>query len=414
MILTDKKVNFGVIGLGNRGHGMMKSIQKLGDTAIVAVSDKYPDRIERAQNTMLERQGFAPAGFADYHELLTFKGLDAVYIAADWEMHVEMAIAAMEAGIPTALEVGGAYSVADCMKLVEVWEKTNTPFMFMENCCYDRGELLAASMARAGLFGRIVHCSGAYAHDLRDEVSGGNINRHYRLRNYICRNCENYPTHDLGPIAKILDLNRGNRLVSLTSVASLSAGLEEYIEKNKLWEKDPTLKGQKFNQGDIVNTILTCENGETILLTLDTTLPRFYTRAFTVRGTKGFYEQNTNTVFIDGVHSESEWTPWKNYATYSNNASEYEEKYLPSLWRDITPEQRAAGHGGMDYFELRAFTDAVRSGDEMPIDVYDAALWMSITPISEESIRNGGTRVEVPDFTHGLYKTRAPKDVVKI
>ena len=81
-------------------------------------------------------------------------------------------------------------------------------------------------------------------HDLRDEIAYGKENRHYRLRNYLSRNCENYPTHDLGPIAKILNINHGNRMLTLSSFASKSAGLHEFIMQNK--SDDERLKQAHF------------------------------------------------------------------------------------------------------------------------------------------------------------------------
>lgn len=126
---------------------------------------------------------------------------------------------------------------------------------------------------------------------------GGNVNRHYRLNNYMHRNCENYPTHELGPIAKILGINRGNRMISLVSVASKAAGLREFAKTDK--NPDKSLENATFRQGDIVNTVITCANGETISLKLDTTLPKYYSREFTVRGTKGLCLQEANMVFLE-------------------------------------------------------------------------------------------------------------------
>ncbi len=156
--------------------------------------------------------------------------------------------------------------------------------MFLENCCFGRHEMMSLNMLEKGLFGEIVHCSGSYAHDLRDEISHGNGRNHYRLRNYLNRNCDNYPTHDLGSIAKILKINHGNRLLSLTSTASKSKCLKEYIDSGRA--ESVFSSDTDFMQGDIITTVLKTTHGETIVLTLDTTLPRYYSRGFTVRGTK--------------------------------------------------------------------------------------------------------------------------------
>lgn len=406
-----KHIRFGVIGLSGRGHSVMKdNILKLDDVSVTAVCDLYTDRCERAVKTIEDITGKTPFSTTDYNELLGSGLCDAVYIATSWESHFEIAIAAMKAGVAVAVEVGGAYDLEECYELVRTYERTGTPFMLMENCCFNKDELLATSVARAGKFGTIVHCAGAYAHDLREEITGGNRNRHYRLRNYLNNNCENYPTHELGPIAKLLNINRGNRMVSLVSVASKAAGLEQYVSDRKD-TIDPTLIGKKFAQGDIVTTIITCAGGETITLRLDTTLPRYYDREFTVRGTKGMYTQGCNIFYFDG---EPEMFETLEFNKKNIDNAEKCAEYMPKIWKDITPEQLAAGHGGMDYLEFVEFTNALREGKEMPIDVYDAAAWTCISALSARSIAMGGMPQAIPDFTEGKWLIREPRDVVEL
>ena len=410
-----KKVRLGIIGLGNRGYSMFhNNFINFDEVDFTAFCDTYPDRIERVVNELKERRPEASEPFTsvDYRQVLKRDDIDAVYISTSWEWHIEIAIAALRAGKAVALEVGGSYSVQECFELVKAYEETETPFLFMENCCYDRAELLVTAMARAGKFGTVVHCAGAYGHDLRKEITNGNIKRHYRLRNYMNRNCENYPTHELGPSARLLNINRGNRMVSLVSVASKSCGLTEYIEENKLWEQDPALKDATFTQGDMVTTIIKCAGGETITLRLDTTLPRSYSREFTVRGTKGMYEMNTNTVFIDG--DEEFWSPLKYYEGAMNNAVKYEQEFLPDIWLNMTEEAKKAGHGGMDGILFSSFLDCLMNGKKMPIDVYDAASWMCITALSEASIAAGGAPQTIPDFTNGKWVVRMPEDVMEL
>ncbi len=409
-------VRIAVIGLGQRGVQILRDVLlKMGDVRVTAVCDSYEDRVQDAAKMIVEAGQEEPFQTTDYREVLTCGKVDAIGIYTAWDMHVEIAIASMRAGIAVACEVGSEYSLDNCWRLVHTYEETRTPFMFMENCCYGKDELLATSMMRRGLFGEVVHCAGMYSHNLRREVAQGIQNRHYRFRNYRARNCENYPTHELGPMAKLLNINRGNRMVSLTSVASKAAGLKAYIEetKDKVAYSDEVLNAN-FKQGDIVQTIITCENGETMLLTLDTTLPRFYSRGFTVRGTKGLYMQETNTVYIDGVHKEDWSDTHRNYETLLNNAVQYEEEYLPSIWKDITEEAKAVGHGGMDYFTHRAFIEALKNGTPMPLDVYDAASWLAVSVLSEQSIRGGGAVQQIPDFTNGKWLIRAPQDVIEL
>lgn len=407
-----KKFRVGIIGLGQRGSVLLNlMLHYMSNIDVVAVCDLYEDRVANAIKSIKDKTPDVK-GYTDYNKMLRESILDAVIIASAWESHSNIAITALTKGIPVGMEVGGAYTVEECWELVSAYEQTKTPFMFLENCCFDKTELMATFMARDGLFGEIVHCSGAYSHDLRKEVANGLRARHYRLRNYLNRNCENYPTHELGPIAKILDINRGNRMLSLVSIASKAAGMESYV-KDKSADY-PELVDAKFKQGDIVNTIITCAGGQTILLTLDTTLPGVYDRALIIKGTKGMYNQSANYAVLDGEEREEKWTGIENTTALLNSAAKYEEKYLPDYWKNITEEQRKVGHGGMDLFMLQTFFDALENGDEMPLDVYDAASWMSVVCLSEQSIALGGVPVAIPDFTKGKWLIRPRKDVISI
>lgn len=396
-----EKLKIGVIGLGGRGSGILEHIiLEMDDIDVVAVCDTYEDRRLWGAKKVTDRTGIEPLCTEDYRDILAMEKVDAVILTTSWADHVHIAIAAMEAGKYVATEVGGAHSIDECFELVKTYEKTGVPCMMLENCCYGRDELLVLNMVKQGIFGDIVHCRGGYCHDLRDEISSGKENRHYRLVNYINRNCENYPTHELGPIARVLDINRGNRMVALTSMASKAAGLHEYIIKTKGAEHE--LAHVQFAQGDIITTTIKCAHGETILLTLDTTLPRAYTRGFTVQGTKGMYMEDTKSIFMDEEHANCHF----NWSENWNNVEKYREKYEHPLWKKYLLEGVKGGHDGMDWLVFRAFFDSVKNGVQTPIDVYDMASWMSITALSEQSIAMGGTVVSIPDFTNGKWLTR--------
>lgn len=409
-----RKVKFGVIGLGDRGYGMLRDVlADMKTIEIVAVSDFYEDRMQESVKLIKEKSGVDATAYRNYKDLLKDDRVEAVYVATSWQTHIEVSIACMEHGKIAGIEVGGASSIKELWDLVDAYERTKTPIMILENCCFAKDELLGMALARDGVFGDIVHCSGAYGHDLRRLLADAYRNRNYRLDEYVKKNCENYPTHELGPIAKVLDINRGNRMVSLVSVASKSMGLKRFF-KDKREELDQNVVDLDIKQGDIVNTIITCANGETITLRLDTTLPRYYSRDFTIRGTKGMYEQAPNMVFLDGDPEEGYNNKGEGHTSkWINNANDYHEKYLPDFWLSVPEEVKGIGHGGIDHFMMDVFVDCIVNGEEMPIDVYDMAAWMSITCLSEISIAHGGAPQEIPDFTKGRWVVRKPKDVIK-
>lgn len=392
------KVRIGFVGLGPRGRGLLNDIVLQNPKAqVTAVCDVYSDRTEEGAKLVEEKSGVKPFASDDYRDIVTRDDVDAVVIASAWESHIPIAIAALEAGKKVGMEVGGAYTVEQCFELVKCVERTGVPLMLLENCCYGRRELMVRNMVELGVLGEVVHCAGGYMHDLREEVAFGKERRHYRLRNYINRNCENYPTHELGPIAKVLGINRGNRMVSLVSMASKARGLHEYIMQKK--SDDAELVGTHFNQGDIVSTIIKCAGGETITLSLDTTLPRYYSRGFTVRGTKGMYEEATDSVFLDGGEHSGRRENW-------GNAEKYSEKYEHPIWKAYKESGVQGSHDGMDWLEFDRFFDAILEDKPFEIDVYDAAAWMCITALSEQSVALGGTPVAIPDFTNGMWTMR--------
>lgn len=393
-----EKFRIALIGVGGRGEGLYRVALKFReDVTFVAVCDEYIDRCEYVANEMKE-DGFGyPALYTDYKKCIDENKLDAVVVATAWEAHLKVSMYAMERGVAVACEVGGAYSIEQLWELVRCHERTQTPIMMLENCCYGRLELLALNMKRKGVLGEIVHCEGGYRHDLREEVTSGKEKRHYRLQQYIHRNCENYPTHEIGPIAKLLDINCGNRFLSLASFGSKSVGLEAYVSEKNI---EP-LKGVRFNQSDVVTTVIKCQNGETITITLDTCLPRYYSRGFLVQGTKGLICEENRSVYLDEEFNEECWD-WKDNF---NNIQKYYDKHDHPIWEGYKPGARKAGHGGMDYLVFEGFFKALREGKPMPIDVYDFATWACISVLSEESMASG-QQVIFPDFTDGKWILR--------
>ncbi len=399
-----KKLKVGVIGYGQRGTSMTKGVLcKMDNVEIAMVCDLYEDRVEKAQNDVLEKTGKKPRGTTVASEVINDSEVETVFIFAAWEAHIPLAIESMKAGKPVALEVAGAYSIEQCWDLVHTYEQTKTPVMMLENCCYGRREMMVLKMVREGLFGKVVHCDGGYGHDLRYEVAGGIKNRHYRLRNYASRSCDNYPTHQLGPIAQVLDINRGNRFLTVSSVASKSVGIRDYIERNLA--DDETLANMEIRQGDVVTTVITCALGQTVRLTLDTCLPRFYSRDFAVHGTKAYYQELNDSFYFEDnpEHTKLHEVSWK---PQWGNAKEYEEQYDHPVWKRYIKEGMKGGHGGIDWLVVNDFVNHVVSGEPMPIDVYDIASLMCITTLSEQSVAMHGAPQAVPDFTNGAWLLR--------
>ena len=399
-----EKVKLAFVGIGRRGYGMLKEcFGRMGDVEIEALCDLSASRLEAGAKILANEGKPTPKCFTDYDQMLEESDVDAVVIMTGWDGRPEMAKKAMLKGKYTAIEVGCSQTLEECFDLIDVYEKTGSPLMMLENCCYGRREMMALNIVKQGLFGEIVHCTGAYAHYLNDcdlfyEMihDGSDEVTHYRLGHYIDGNRENYPTHELGPIAKVLKINRGNRFVKLSSFASKAVGIKAYAAEK--FGKDNKYARMDYKQGDVVNTIITCAGGETVSITLDTTVPRaYYSRNFSVRGTKGLQTEERKVVFFEGMKEE-----------ISDNEPEMFAKYDHPLHAEYERLGTKGGHGGMDWLVSRAFIEAVKNGTNTPIDAYDSVTWLAVGVLSEMSIKGGGIPVDFPDFTNGKWQHREP------
>ena len=386
--MEKKKTNFGIIGLGGRGQGMLGEFLDVPGVRVVAVCDKYADRAQAGVRIVQEETGETPDMYLDYKQLLQRDDIEAVLIMTTWITHARIAVDAMRAGKHAAIEVGGAASIEECWQMVRASEETGKYCMLLENCCYDRNE-------------KIVHLEGGYRHDLRSEITLGRENRHGRLFNFMHRNGELYPTHQLGPICKLININRGNRMLSLCSITSKSRGLNVWLRDNKGADYDIT--EYPFNEGDVTTTMIRCANGETITLHHDCSLPRPYSRDYVIEGTRGIFQENSHggEIYLDTMGEKGREPEWFEFPPVR-------EKYEHPLWSKYTREGVHGGHGGMDFLVLSAFAESVIEGHEPPIDVYDTAAWMAVTCLSEQSAAMGGQPVPIPDFTNGMWIDRAP------
>ncbi len=374
--------------------GLMDSIIAIDELRITALCDLKPERNE-AGLAWLREHGYASVPFVctDYRQLLDRTRVDAVIVATSWNEHVEIAIAAMEAGIPVGFEVAGASSLEQCWDLVRAYERTRTPCMMLENCCFGRYELAVLRMIRAGVFGQVVHCEGGYQHFLgKYIVQRSAPGQHQRSAHHMRRNGELYPTHEIGPISKYLDINRGNRYVSLASFASKAVSLNA-IARAELGPDHP-----HFALGDFVTTVLKCANGETVTIAHDTSLPRPYSRGNVVHGTRGIWMEINKSIYIEGESPDEQWV----------DISEYLAKYDHPIWKQFLSDGVQGGHDGTDYLELKAFAYSVAHRVGFPLDAYDAACWMAVTVLSENSIAMGGVPQPFPDFTNGKWLAREP------
>lgn len=411
-----EKVKAALIGVGLRGQNHLDLLLRRDDVDVVAICD-IDERMLTMSKEMVSKSGkkmpqIFTGDIYSWKKLLEIKGLDTVIISTPWEWHKEMIIVSVESGIKyVGTEVMLGITLEDHWDVVKTAEKYNAHVCMLENVCYRRDVMAVLNMVRQGLLGEIVHLQGGYQHDLREvkfnnglQAYGGGCEfgdkgwteARWRTHHSIYRNGDLYPTHGIGPVAHYININRGNRFLNLASFSSKARGLHDHIIK-KCGPEHPSAK-VAFKLGDVVTTSISCANGETILLQHDTSLPRPYSLGFRVQGTNGIWMDVAKGIHIEGQSKTHQWDEAKNWL----------DKYDHPLWKKWSNEAQGSGHGGMDFYVIHMFIESVKRKIAPQMDVYDAAAWSAITPLSEKSIELGNEMVEFPDFTGGQWMYRKP------
>lgn len=400
-------VRIGIIGTGNRGTGAVVRISKIGNVEIKALCDLRAEKVNAAKKR-IEGTGQNPAVYIgnseEWKKVCERDDIDLIYITTPWHLHTPMAVYAMDHGKHVCVEVPAATTVEECWQLVETSERTRKHCMMLENTCYDFFEMLTLNMARQGFFGEIIHAEGAYIHDLL--ASNFNKNAYWdmwRLKQNASRNGSLYPTHGLGPVCQVMNINRGDKMDYLVSVSGKDFMMGD-MAKN-LAAKDDFFKPfvDKPFRGNMNTTTIRTNQGRTIMIQHDVTSPRPYSRIHLVSGTKGtalkYPEPGRISTSHEGWLSEQEF-------------KSLEEKYKPAIVRKIGElAKQVGGHGGMDFLMDWRTIDCLRNGLPLDQDVYDAALWSSVFPLSELSVNNRSNSIDVPDFTAGAWKNNKPIDI---
>ncbi len=400
-------VRVGLVGYGKRGRSLMNTLNALGpDVEILAVCDVLPERVAEAQ-AALERMGRPKAaGYAqgeeDFRRLCEQQDLDLVMNAAPWDWHVPICVAAMNAGKDTATEVPAAVTVDGCWQLVDTAEATGKHCVLLENCCYFRNAMMVLNMVRQGLLGEMLHAEAGY--------------QHYRIANNVfdaegkllwCGEHESrrdgclYPTHQVGPVGQWMNINRGDQFAYLVSMSSKSRGLNIYAARH--FGPEHPLATRPYALGDINTTLIRTENGLTITLYHDTQAPRPYDLIYRAQGTNGLYMGTLDKIFIEGRSKDEAW----------DDIEPYLEEYEHPLWKALQQNALGHGHGGGDYIMMYRLIKCLQMGVEPDSDVYDAAAWSAIAPLSEISVADRSRPVDFPDFTRGKWRERQPLGIVE-
>jgi predicted dehydrogenase len=397
---ASKPIRIGMVGTGSRGTGLL-SIAVAAGVEVPALCDIDPAALNNAVELVARaRNGRRPVGYSngpkDYQRMLQRDDLDAVIVAPPIQWHAAVSTDALKAGKHVLSEVAPAVTIDECWDLVRTTEATGKLYMLAENCCYYDDVMMLRNIVGKGLFGDLTYAECGYVHDCRTLLF--KANGELTWRGELARDCTGawYPTHQLGPVAQWLGINRGDRLVSLMAASTGNASLRNYVD-TKFPAGHPA-RSIKFKGADSVSVLIHTARGALIDLRFDTcsSRPVTSTTYFSLQGTKGSYESRTNNIYIEGRSPHETWEP----------VSKYAKEFEAPLWRESRNKAAATSHGGADYFTISEFIKMVQTGGPSPIDCYDAAAWGAILPLSAKSLAEGGKVQEIPDFTRGKWESR--------
>ncbi|MGI6073478.1 MAG: Gfo/Idh/MocA family protein [Fermentimonas sp.] len=402
-------VRVGFIGLGMRGPGAVRRFTFIPGTKIVALCDKYEEKVEKAQ-TILDKAGLPRAvgysGSEDaWKELCERDDIDLVYIATDWQHHAEMMVYAMEHGKHVACEVPSAMTLDDIWKIVNTAEKTQLHAMQLENCVYDFFELTTLNMAQQGVFGEVLHVEGAYIHNL--EEYWDHYQDDWRLQFNKKFRGDVYSTHGMGPATQVLNIHRGDKMNTLVAMDTKAVNIPEFLIRDRGMSRD---SAYDFANGQHTMTMIRTEKGKTIHIQHDVSSPRPYSRMYQVSGTKGFANKYPieGYAISEGSVSGDELPNLENLNAHSFVSADMKkalmEKYKHPIHRELEEKAKeVGGHGGMDFIMDYRLVYCLRNGLPLDMDVYDLAEWCSMAELTRISIENNSAPVEVPDFTRGNW-----------
>lgn len=399
-----KDPRIGFIGVGNRGTGLLKNLLA-ADARIVAICDIVAEYAEHAKEMVVKAGQAAPDLYTEgdhaYEKLVSRDDVDLVIAATPWMWHAPMAVAAMKHGKHVCVEVPAVRTLEECWQIVHTSEQTRRHCIMLENCCYGYNETLVLRMAQDGRFGDLLWGEGAYLHDLRDELFGDSHEGLWRRNEHTLRNGNLYPTHGLGPVANYMGIQRGDTFRHLVSMSSPQAGLDQWRAAHvpagsAKWK-------ERYKEGDFNVSLIKTTKGRTITVKHDTSNPMVYSRVNALGGSKGMFLDYPARIYIDGAWKKEEFHDLTEFKSY--------EHPLWTKMGDIA--KKLGGHGGMDFIMLYRLLERFRNGEAPDMDVYDAALWSSVTALSVTSVAQGSAPQHFPDFMRGAWKDRSASAIGK-
>ena len=354
----------GVSGM-RRGLSLALACQTVGGADVTALFDPDADRLQASAAEI----GATP--YTDFDAFLA-SGIDVAIISSPMPVHAEQSIAALRAGKHVLCEVLACVTVAEARGLVAVAKESPGRYMLAENVnFYDEIELIKR-LADQGRFGHIYYGEGDYTHSLQGLFFHADGSPTWRGLGGLTV----YGSHGLGPLLYIT----GDRVAQVRATSLPGAIV------------DPRLTIPTMHLLD-----MTTDGGRVFRTRVDPVSfrPHESTTFFVVQGTHASYES------IRGFGDRGKiWFRDQDEPVWYDTTGKWHgtDELIP---HELPDRQNApaipGGHGTSEYWLLRSFFDALRTGADMPIDLHRGLDITLPCILAFESAARGGIPFDVPN-----------------
>jgi predicted dehydrogenase len=372
-----QQLRIGLVGAGGnqvgdgRGMSHARHLAQLGAGKIVAVMDIVEEGVERAAAQL------QATPYTDYDKFL-HHGLDLIILATPDVLHAQQAAYALEQGVGVVSEVPAATTVEDGKRLVQAQRKSGGFYMLLENYGYRDEIELIKRMVAAGKFGSVYFGEGEYLHDCRglNRFADGSLTwRGVNFSQYV------YIWHSLRPLLHIL----GDRTTRVSAMMTMEPG---------------RLEGD-IDIPDNVVALFQTEARRMLKIRVDIVSPRPQLHDYySLQGTHGCFEGTRGfgdppRIWLEELEPADR--PGRSGpSVHWRKLEEFEAEFIPD--RVAAREaSKQAGHGGSDYWTMKAWVDSFRQGEVSPVDVFRALDCSLPGPLALASAKAHGAPVEIPD-----------------
>ncbi len=386
---VENPIRLGAVGLGYRNlANVLPKALTYEEYELAAVCDKRPEVVEHAVSDLDAKHGVRVCGYTDCDQMISEQQLDAVAVLVDVDKQVPVACRAMEQGCHVMMEVPVAYSIEHCWELVTTVERTGKVFLLMEQLRYSGYIQAWRKIVQSGVIGKPLFVEGEYFDDKPDAFFQDGSGRFYTPQQ-AQDNPEARPTwrhvaptigylpHELSPLLHVLE----DRVVKVVGMSV----------------RDRSYRYENVKRADIQVALMHTEKDSILRMAVAHTVPgisrgELGTHWHHIKGTEGVLEWNRSSkgqclMWVDGWQlDEPLEVPWK------------------VARADASEQVKTSGHGGVDYYPLACFADAVLRDMPLEFDVYKAVETAAPAIMAAASIEQGSMPLELPDFRPGPHR----------